>query len=69
MTTTAPSSASPELIDDLITANRILAQQQILDGFGHMTVRDDSNPQQYLMSRTVMCQTRNAGRCRRIYTR
>jgi ribulose-5-phosphate 4-epimerase/fuculose-1-phosphate aldolase len=53
MTTTAPSSASPELIDDLITANRILAQQQILDGFGHMTVRDDSNPQQYLMSRAL----------------
>ena len=52
-TTATATSASAELIDDLITANRILAHQQILDGFGHVTVRDDSNPQQYLMSRAL----------------
>ena len=53
MTDTQTASASAELIDDLIVANQILAHRGILDGFGHMTVRDDSNPQQYLMSRAL----------------
>jgi HCOMODA/2-hydroxy-3-carboxy-muconic semialdehyde decarboxylase len=40
-----------ELIEDLVTANRILAKQGIVDSFGHVSVRHPDNPQRYLMSR------------------
>jgi ribulose-5-phosphate 4-epimerase/fuculose-1-phosphate aldolase len=39
-------------IDDLVTANRILTDQGVLDAFGHVSVRDPLNPQRYLMSRS-----------------
>jgi HCOMODA/2-hydroxy-3-carboxy-muconic semialdehyde decarboxylase len=51
----APSSAGPPdpaLLENLIAANRILAQQGILDGFGHVSVRHDKNPNRYLLSRS-----------------
>jgi ribulose-5-phosphate 4-epimerase/fuculose-1-phosphate aldolase len=40
-TSTTPST----VVDDLVTANRILAFQGVLDGYGHVTARceDDSN--------------------------
>ena len=31
----------PGLINDLVTANHILAEQSIVDGFGHVSVRHD----------------------------
>jgi hypothetical protein len=37
-----------ELIENLVAANRILAQQGILDGFGHVSVRHDSDPNRFL---------------------
>ena len=40
-----------ELIEDLVTANRILAKQGIVDSFGHVSVRHPDNPQRFLMSR------------------
>lgn len=52
----APASAgpaSPELIDNLVAANRILASEGVLDGFGHISVRHDKNPQRYLISRSL----------------
>ena len=52
----APASAgtaSPELIEDLVAANRILASEGVLDGFGHVSVRHDKNPQRYLISRSL----------------
>jgi ribulose-5-phosphate 4-epimerase/fuculose-1-phosphate aldolase len=50
-----PSAASPEsaLIEDLVYANRILYDQGVLDGFGHVSVRDEKNPQQFLLSRSM----------------
>ena len=42
---------APELLDDLVAANRILADQGILDAFGHVSVRHPDNPEHYLMSR------------------
>jgi HCOMODA/2-hydroxy-3-carboxy-muconic semialdehyde decarboxylase len=42
---------APELLDDLVAANRILADQGILDAFGHVSIRHPSNPDHYLMSR------------------
>ena len=41
----------PELIDELVTGNRILYHQKIVDAFGHLSVRDNKDPTKYLMSR------------------
>jgi|SRR5690242_16613144 len=42
-----------ELIDDLVAANRTLAHFNVLDAFGHVSVRDPKNPKRYLISRSV----------------
>lgn len=39
------------LIEDLVAANRILAAQGVVDGFGHVSVRHPDNPSHYLLSR------------------
>jgi len=44
---------NPDLVENLVAANRILAQQGILDGFGHVSVRHDSDPNRYLLSRSI----------------
>lgn len=52
----APSSVGPgdsKLIEDLVAANRILADQGVLDGYGHVSVRHDKSPDRYLMSRSL----------------
>lgn len=41
----------PESLDDLVAANRILADYGILDAFGHISIRHPNNPDHYLMSR------------------
>jgi ribulose-5-phosphate 4-epimerase/fuculose-1-phosphate aldolase len=41
------------VIDDLVAANRILADQGVLDAFGHISVRDPRDAQHYLMSHWV----------------
>ena len=43
----------PKLIADLVAANRILAMQGVLDGWGHVSVRHDRDPQRYLLSRSL----------------
>src|SRR2546422_3257049 len=51
---TAPPSvgpADPRLVEDLVAANRILADQNVLDGYGHVSARHDRDPSRYLMSR------------------
>src|SRR5437016_2306781 len=50
-----PSAANQEsaLIDDLVYANRILYDQGMLDGFGHVSVRDGKNPAHFLLSRSM----------------
>ncbi|MGH7091605.1 MAG: class II aldolase/adducin family protein [Stellaceae bacterium] len=40
-----------EPLDDLVLANRILFQQRIVDGLGHISVRHDEDPKKYLMAR------------------
>src|ERR1700682_2954294 len=49
----SPSSQESALIEDLVYANRILYDQGVLDGFGHVSVRDEKNPQHFLMSRSM----------------
>jgi ribulose-5-phosphate 4-epimerase/fuculose-1-phosphate aldolase len=41
------------LIEDLVYANRILYDQGVLDGFGHVSVRDEKNPTHFLLSRSM----------------
>ena len=48
-----PASGGPvdaALIEDLVAANRILADHGVLDGFGHVSVRHPKDPERYLIS-------------------
>jgi ribulose-5-phosphate 4-epimerase/fuculose-1-phosphate aldolase len=50
-----PASAGPvdpQLIEDLVAANRILADQGVLDGWGHVSVRHPRDSNRYLLSRS-----------------
>ncbi|HWP34061.1 MAG TPA: class II aldolase/adducin family protein [Thermodesulfobacteriota bacterium] len=49
----AAPPASVELIERLVTANRILFDQKVVDAFGHVSVRHDKDPELYLLSRPV----------------
>jgi HCOMODA/2-hydroxy-3-carboxy-muconic semialdehyde decarboxylase len=49
----APLANDPRLIEDLVYANRILYNQAVLDGFGHVSVRSDKDPTHFLMSRSM----------------
>jgi ribulose-5-phosphate 4-epimerase/fuculose-1-phosphate aldolase len=53
---TLPTSGGPvgaALIEDLVAANRILAEEGVLDAYGHVSIRHPSNPNRYLMSRSL----------------
>jgi len=47
------SAPSAELIRDLVVANRILFQQGVVDGFGHVSVRHDKDPGKFLLARNM----------------
>jgi HCOMODA/2-hydroxy-3-carboxy-muconic semialdehyde decarboxylase len=50
----APASTGPPdptLVEDLVAAYRILADHGLLDGWGHVSVRHDKDPNRYLMAR------------------
>src|SRR5438034_11514564 len=52
----APPSAGPpdaKLVEDLVAANRILVDQNVLDGYGHVSARHDRDSNRYLMSRAL----------------
>jgi HCOMODA/2-hydroxy-3-carboxy-muconic semialdehyde decarboxylase len=44
---------SPNLLEDLAYANRILYDQGVLDAFGHISVRHDKNPSRFLLARNM----------------
>ena len=48
----ADNARDPALIEDLVLANRILADQGVLDGFGHVSARHDKYPDRFLMSQS-----------------
>ena len=39
------------LTEELVTANRILAHERVLDSFGHVSMRHPDHPDRYLLSR------------------
>jgi ribulose-5-phosphate 4-epimerase/fuculose-1-phosphate aldolase len=51
----ASTAAAPnaKLIEDLVYANHILADQNVLDGFGHVSVRSDKDPSHFFMARSM----------------
>jgi HCOMODA/2-hydroxy-3-carboxy-muconic semialdehyde decarboxylase len=53
MTNTAPITADPALVQDLVDANRILFHQGIVDAFGHPSVRHDKDPGRFLIARNL----------------
>ena len=53
---TAPASGGPidpAAMRDLVLANRVLTDLNVIDGFGHVSMRHPSNPIRYLMGRSV----------------
>lgn len=49
----APAATPEKAVDDLVAANRILADQGVLDGYGHVSVRTPGKPDHFLMSRSL----------------
>ena len=48
-----PAGLEASLLDDLVAANRVLAQKGVLDALGHVSVRDPRDPNRYWMSRSL----------------
>ena len=42
-----------QIIGNLVAASHILANEGVLDGLGHVSMRHPDNPQRYLMSRSL----------------
>ena len=52
----APVSGGPvdaAKIQDLVIANRVLTDLNVIDGFGHVSMRHPTNPNRYLMGRNL----------------
>ncbi len=49
----AKSTASRELVEDLVAASRILAAEGILDAYGHVSARSDRAPERFVISRSL----------------
>src|SRR5262245_60326373 len=52
-TPASAGAADPALIEDLVAAYRILAQQGVLDGFGHVSTRHNRSADRFIMSRSL----------------
>jgi HCOMODA/2-hydroxy-3-carboxy-muconic semialdehyde decarboxylase len=48
-----PAGFDASLVESLVVGSRILAEFGVLDGFGHVSARDPSNPGHFLMSRSL----------------
>src|SRR5690606_23917554 len=50
---TPAATADPQLVDDLVLANRILFRHRVVDAFGHVSVRHDKVPDRFLLARNM----------------
>jgi ribulose-5-phosphate 4-epimerase/fuculose-1-phosphate aldolase len=48
-----PMSDLKPLMQDLVIANRILAREDVVDAYGHVSVRHPDNPQRFLIARSL----------------
>lgn len=46
-----------QLIEDLVAAYRILAEHGVIDAYGHVSVRSDSDPNRYFLARAIAPET------------
>jgi len=46
-----PVPSTFAVIEELVTANHILANEDVLDGYGHVSVRNPANPNHYFLAR------------------
>jgi HCOMODA/2-hydroxy-3-carboxy-muconic semialdehyde decarboxylase len=49
----ADADTEAAAVDELVTANRVLAHEGVVDGFGHVSVRDPQNPNRYRLARSM----------------
>ncbi len=49
----APDPEFAVAVDDVVTASHILADQGVVDAYGHVSVRHPHNPEHYLMTRAI----------------
>ncbi len=49
----ASPSAGAALIEDLVVANHILFEQGVVDAFGHISARHDTQPDRFLLARNM----------------
>jgi ribulose-5-phosphate 4-epimerase/fuculose-1-phosphate aldolase len=47
------SSANPSQVDELVLANHILANENVMDAYGHVSVRDERNANHFLLARAI----------------
>jgi ribulose-5-phosphate 4-epimerase/fuculose-1-phosphate aldolase len=47
------SEPSAQVVADLVSANHILYDQQVVDAFGHVSVRHDRRPDRFLLARNM----------------
>jgi ribulose-5-phosphate 4-epimerase/fuculose-1-phosphate aldolase len=52
---------APDLVADLVAANRILVMEGVLDGMGHVSVRDPRVPGGFLLARSMAPELVTAG--------
>ena len=48
--TAAQSGPDPKLVSELVLANHILANEGVVDAYGHVSVRDSRNPNHFLLA-------------------
>jgi ribulose-5-phosphate 4-epimerase/fuculose-1-phosphate aldolase len=48
-----PLSAGAQIVQDLVLANRILTNEGVVDGLGHVSARHDQRADRFLLSRAV----------------
>ena len=46
-------NALDRVLNDLVVANRILAKEDIVDAYGHISVRHPDNPKRYFLARSL----------------
>ena len=41
------------VVQDLVIANRILAREEVVDAYGHISIRNPDNPKHFFLARSV----------------
>src|SRR6266478_8681071 len=48
-----PMSNLAPVIQDLVIANRVLAKEEVVDAYGHVSIRHPDNPNHFLIARSL----------------